>query len=136
MGAARAVTRMPLEQQAAQLHEPVDALVVGRRFARRRKFPVQESRDAAVAVGRTGVDEALHALQHRPVLRFMIAPTGLSAALQSLDQVRPRDAERVGHGLHREPSVSGDRASKVGFFARALPSASLRISTSRVFRPS
>ena len=44
-------------------------------------------------------------------------------------------AERLGHGLHREPSGSGDGQRNSGFFARAAVSASLRISTSRVLRP-
>ena len=128
MGAAGAPAGMPLQQQAVQLHQPVDALVIDRGGALGRQVAVQQRGDPPVAVGRPRLDQPPHQRQYRRVLRFVIAPTRLRSALQPLDQVGTRHAQGVRNGLHREPSQGRDLASKLGFFPCALARASLRIS--------
>ena len=89
--------------------------MVGGRTPVRGEIAVQRG-DPAVAVGRSRIDQPAHQRQDRRVLRFVMAPTRRRARGQSLDQVRARHAERLGHDLHRKSSLSGDVASKLGFF--------------------
>jgi hypothetical protein len=90
------------------------------------QIAVQKRGDAAVAVGRPRVGQPAHPWQDRRVLRLLIAPTRLRAFGQPFYQVRSRHAERLGYGLHRKSSLSGDAASNVGFFARERASAARR----------
>ncbi len=54
----------------------------------------------------------------------LIAAAGIGDARKLLDEIRPGDAERVGHDFHREASRGGDGNCQTGFFSEwrlALP---------------
>src|SRR5262249_44862211 len=101
-------------------------------------LPVHQARDAPVSVGRALVHEPTDQHQQRLVCGLAIGPMRLSGASNPLDQVRTGDRKRGSHGLHCEPSLRPfhDGSGNIGFFTRATSSASLRISTSMVLRPS
>ena len=136
MGPLAATPGMARQQQARPLHHAVDTLVVHPRQTLGLGLTVQERGDPAVAVARPGVDQAPDARQQLGVAGLAIwGSRPAPASLRPLHQVRARDLQGVGDGLHREPSGSCDGQRNSGFFARAAASASFRISTSRVCDP-
>lgn len=136
MGEVRPLGVVTVQEKAVRLHDAVDPFMVHRRQAARPELPVQHCRDAAIAISWPGCDEGSDQRQQRRVLRLVVAPTRLGRPLQPVMKVRAGYPEHVRDGLHREPSFSGDCASHIGFFGRALSRASFRISTSSVLRPS
>src|SRR3954454_16962673 len=101
-------------------------------------MPVQESPDPAIAVGWSLVDDGPDGKYEAGILGFPIRAASLGHLVAPFDQIGAGDAQRTGHGLHREPSSRSlqDTCGKVGFFRRATSMASLRISFSIVLRPS
>src|SRR3954452_6234268 len=98
---------------------------------------VQKSPDPAIAAGRSLVDDGPDG-KEAGILGFPIRAASLGHLVAPFDQIGAGDAQRTGHGLHREPSSRSlqDTCGKVGFFWRATSMASLRISFSIVLRPS
>src|SRR5205807_2766498 len=134
--AGTSASGMPGQQQAVPLHQPVDALGVDRGQTIGSPLALEERGDPPVPVGRPCVDKTADRGR-----QFTIAITGLRPTLRAhapdtLDDVRAGEPQRVDYRLHREPSSGAELDSKIGFFARASSSASLRISISMVLRPS
>ena len=113
---------MRLEQQLALRHEAKDAFVVDRLGAGCMASAVQERRDPPVTVSRAGIGELADGSQKFVIALPLIAAAGFGAARQLLDEMRPGDAKRVGHNLHREASRGGDGNCQTGFFSRAVAS--------------
>ena len=127
---------MAFEHEPVLLHQPENTFGVDRSLAGGSPLALEERGDPPIAIGRALVDQAADVGGELDV-----ALTGLRATLRpvpfpALDDVRSCHAQRRGDGLHGESPGRGERDSKVGFFARARSSASLRISTSMVLRPS
>jgi hypothetical protein len=76
---------------------------------------VQQRRDAPVAVGRPRVDEAAQGGKQLVVFGLALAAAGLRRARCPGVELGPADPDRLGHGLHREPSFGGDGGSHVRF---------------------
>src|SRR5580704_6312436 len=129
-------TGVAFEHEAMFLHQPVDTLGVDRGQTVGSPLALEERGDPPVAVCRALIDQpsdiGSQLAVARPVLRAAFRPSTVTA----LDQVGPRNAERLGYCLHRISPGSGERDSNIGFFARARSSASLSSSTSIVLRPS
>jgi len=123
----------PVRPQDAQHPLGIDA-----RLAARVQCPVHQCGDAAIAVARAGIDDRADCRQQLRILGLAVGTARLGGAAQALGQVGAGHAERVGDRLHREPPVEPPQelSGEVGFFVRARSSASFRISTSMVLRPS
>ena len=129
-------TGMAFEQEPVLLHQPIDALGVDRSRAGGSPLALEERGDPPVAVGRALIDETPDVGGQLAIALAGLRSTSRPSLVAALDDVRPCDAQRGGDGLYGISSGSGERGSKVGFFARARSSASLKISASMVLRPS
>src|SRR6266700_5682757 len=126
-----------IEQQAMDLHDPVDSFVVGRLTALCHGPPLEDGMDAPIAVGRQIGNNRLDRRHQIAVWYRRPADPPLRPLLQALDQVGPSYPDHLRHDLHREPSFGGNGGSRSRFFEpAACSSASLRISASNVFLPS
>jgi hypothetical protein len=122
---------MRLQQHWRKAHEPKDALVIDLWRTSLAPGSVQQSRDAAIAIGGPGIGDGTYLGQHSLVLGTPIrAALRTLGALELLDQVGPRHAKGCRHGLHREASRGGDGKCHACFFRRAASRASRRISVS------
>jgi len=134
--AAGPAARVPGEQHAVLAHDPEYTLVVDGGLARPGAFPIRQSRDAAIAVGRALVDQAADELHQSVVVNFAIGAARLGRPTHLVMEMGAGHPDRLGNRLHREPSLGCDKSRKLGFFDSDFASASLRISTSIVLRPS
>ncbi len=124
MGPDWSMTDMRLEQQLALRHEAEDTFVVDGLGAGCLTCPVQERCDPPVAVSWACIRQLADGSQQFVVASPLIAAAGFGAVRKLPDEIRPGDAERVGHNLHREVPRGGDGNCQTGFFPerrRALP---------------
>jgi hypothetical protein len=131
-----AAASVAFEQKAMLLHQPIDALGIDRSQTFGSPLALEERGDPPVAVSRSLIDKVADRGGQLDVAgSFLWAAPG-SLAVLAFDDIRAGDAEGRADRLHRVLPGSGEGDSKIGFFARARSSASLRISTSIVLRPS
>src|SRR5215213_204906 len=128
---------MALERETVHLQDPEHPFAVDGRFAFRPEQPVQEGCQAAIAIGRPLIDQPADDGQERGILRLAVGAASRRPGW-ALNQVGAGDAQCLGNSLHGvSPSrLLHEASGKIGFFARARSSASLRISASMVLRPS
>src|SRR6266851_1244007 len=130
-------TAVPIEQQAMDVHDPIDSFVVRRLTPLSQGPPLEDGMDTPIAVGRQLGNHRLDRRHQIAVRDWRPANPPLRPLLHTLDQVGPRYPDHLRHGLHREPSFGGNGGSRRRFFEPAACSiASLRISASNVFFPS
>src|SRR5579863_7670749 len=136
MGPRDAPPGMPGQQQPVLLHQSVDPLGVDGIEAGGSPLALEERGDPPVPIARPAIDQASNIGRE-----FCVSSAVLGTALRtligrSLNQVGTSHFEGLSDPLYGISSGACDRDSKVGFFTRARSSASLRISTSMVLRPS
>ncbi len=107
-----------LQRQAVLAENAQNPLAVDRLQSKAAALPVQKRRDAAVAVGRTLIDEATDRGKQGSIFRLDVGPAGLGRAGHSHVELGPAHLQDLGHPVHREPSLGGDGRCHVCFFAR------------------
>src|SRR6516225_2300268 len=127
---------MAFEQKAMLLHQPVDALSIDRGQTVEWPLALEERGDPPVPVRRTLVDKAADFASKLDIAGALLWAAPRPLAVPALDDIRAGHTECRADYLHRVSPGSGEGDSKIGFFARVSSSASLRISTSIVLRPS
>src|SRR5271170_7652471 len=127
---------MAFKQKAMLFHQPVDALGIDRGQTVGSPLAPEERGDPPVHVSRTLVDKAADFASKLDIAGSLLWAALRPPAVPALDDIRAGHTECRADRLHRVSPRSGEGDSKIGFFARARSSASLRISTSIVLRPS
>jgi len=108
---------MALEEKSLLLHDPEDALMVGRWLALCGPQSVDQGGDAPIAVGGSFIDHPPDQRQELLIGRFAVVAAWCCRPMNTLVQMRAGHAKHVGDRLHWEASFSSDTCCKVGFFA-------------------
>ena len=124
------------QQHAGLPHVAIHALVVDPGLVVLGKLASQQHCNATITVGRPCIDQAAIYWQRRRVLRLLITPTRLGVHLQTVVELRTLHPECLRNVPQRVTSLIRGALSKAGSFTRDRSSASLRISSSMVLRPS
>ena len=105
-----------LQQQAGDAHEAKDALVIDQRMAGASPGPVQQGRDASIAIGGSGIGDGSDLGGDLCVAGASIGASSRAIGpAELLHEVGAGDAERVCDGLHRIFPLGSDGTSQ-GFF--------------------
>ena len=108
MGAGRTIGGMARQHETVGLHDAQHPLGVDRRQVLGAPLAVEQSRDAAIAIGRPLIDQPADRGQHGHIFSLGVwlarRRAFERAFLRLLDEVGAGNAERVGDRLHSEPS--------------------------------
>lgn len=127
---------MTFEQEAMLLHQPINALGIDHVASRDPSRSSDEGGNPPVAVARSLIDQCSDFCSEVSITFAVLRTSCLVGPGQALGDVGTGNAEHIGNGLHREMSGSTEVDRKLSFFERDRSRAYLRISTSRVLRPS
>ena len=115
MQTALATARVALEEKSLLLHDPEDALMVGRWLALCGPQSVDQGGDAPIAVGGSFIDHPPDQRQDLLIGGFAVTAARRCWPVNALMQMGSCHAKHVGDRLHREASFSGDTSCKLGF---------------------